>query len=1082
MVLTCTLVLASLCAAQLTTGTMSGTVTDASGAVVANAKLNIRNLETGLVRTTDSSSEGRFYFSGVPLGRYELTAEAAGFGKYVRGPIQLLLNQDAVVNAQLRPAAASETITVSEDAPIVNTVNSEVGVRFDERRLTDLPTLSTSSGGSFRDVFSFALSAPGVSQINNGNAGFASGVNFAVNGMRPRGNNFMVDGQDSNDPSITGRQQNLNNPDIIKEFRVVTNQPPAEFGRSAGSVVSVVTKGGTNQFHGSGFWFHNDKNLNSPSNLDKLDPKNNGDAPFRLENQYGGTFGGPIFKNKTFFFGSYQRWTDGQLGAGSTIIGVPTDAGRQILQNAVGTRPQVAALLNFLPAATAPVAGATASFCTSGVAASATAACPGGGTRFTVPLGSLSGSNRSIFSNDQFSIRIDQTISSRHTFGGRYLYSDSSSVGGGQANPPGNSTIAPSRTQAMSTWLTSTFTNTMLNEVRLSWQRLGSATLSQNPASETIPSIEVPQLGLNGFNAAGSRTAVGLAVNLPQARKNNTYQLQDTISWNRGRHAWKFGADIRNIDVFSDFNPTIRGRLSYSTLDRLVNDLPEVASINKLLPGGKRFIGYRWWDNFYFVQDTWQLRPSLSLNLGLRYENPGNALEALYRLNDSILNTNGGNSAFRLNERPGRDNNNFQPRVGFNWNPRTRGEGILGALTGGDKLVVRGGYARTNDYLFINLALNVATAFPFQAAFNIPNSAGAFTQLAGLSLNPATASTTQTRTTITPDFHTPSADQFSFEVQRGIGQNNVVRLGYVGTLGNELLQTLDGNPVVVCSLPVVACPTAAANRVDPSRFVVRLRGNRAESNYHSMQLSYDRRFARGFSAGAHYTWSKFIDTASDTFNPSGNAEIAIPQNSFNIKQGEYARSAYDRPHRVSVNGVWELPFYRSQQGVVGHIVGGWQMSGFLTLQSGSPFTALNGADPSNLLSGISGLVGVATRPNLNTNLNVGGMTLAQLLASGGASLWSQITTASITAGGPRLGNSTRNNLRSDGINNVDFSFGKNVRITEHQSLQFRADAFNLTNTRNYGIPISFVNNAGFANEKTTDGGNRRMFLSLHYMF
>src|SRR6266851_9062766 len=206
----------------------------------------------------------------------------------------LLLNQDAVVNPALEVAAATEVVTVSEDAPLLNTTSPEVGVRFDERRLTELPTLPPPGGGGFRDVFAFALAAPGVSQLNSGNQVFALGTNFSVNGSRPRGNNFMIDGQDSNDPCCTGRQQVMNNPEIVQEFRLITNQFSAEYGRAAGSVVNVVTKSGTNDFHGTAFWFYNSNALNSRSNLDKAAGFTR--APFINEHQFGGTLGGPIRK------------------------------------------------------------------------------------------------------------------------------------------------------------------------------------------------------------------------------------------------------------------------------------------------------------------------------------------------------------------------------------------------------------------------------------------------------------------------------------------------------------------------------------------------------------------------------------------------------------------------------------------------------------------------------------------------------------------------------------------------------------------------------------------------------------------
>ncbi len=271
--LLCVLCLAAsapLAFGQATTGTISGEVLDQKGGTIPQATVTVRNLETNATHSFTTQDDGRFSFPGLPVGRYEVTVERAGFAKYVRGPIVLFLNQVAVLNVELKAAGVAETVTVTEDAPLLNTTSPEVGVRFDERRITDLPThVDRAAGGGFRDVFAFALSAPGVSQLNTGNQGFATGTNFSVNGLRPRGNNFMIDGQDSNDPSITGRQQVINNPEIVQEFRLITSQFQAEYGRAAGSVVNVVTKGGTNDFHGSAFWFHNDNALNSCSNLDK---------------------------------------------------------------------------------------------------------------------------------------------------------------------------------------------------------------------------------------------------------------------------------------------------------------------------------------------------------------------------------------------------------------------------------------------------------------------------------------------------------------------------------------------------------------------------------------------------------------------------------------------------------------------------------------------------------------------------------------------------------------------------------------------------------------------------------------------
>ncbi len=1113
--------------AQSSGGTISGVVTDTTGATVPGASVAVKNLATNATKSVTTEADGRYSFPNLPIGQYELTVSMSGFGTHVRGPIGLTVNQNAVINVELSPAAVAETVTVTDDASILNTTNAEVGVRFDERRISDLPL----NGSGFRDVFSLALSAPGVSQTNAGNSAFASGVNFSANGMRLRSNNFTIDGQDSNDPSVTGRQQVINNPDIVKEFRLVTNQFDAEHGRAAGAVVQVITKSGSNDFHGSGFWFYNGQGLNALTNLDKSAGFTS--APFRDEDQYGGTIGGPIFRDHTWGFGSFQRWTIRSLGSGSTIVGTPTTSGLQMLQTTVGALPQVQALLAHLPGA--GTSTGMVSFVCPG-SGPTTGTCPSGST-ITIPTGSLTNSAAPFQTNTQWTSRIDQRITQNHDLFGRFMFSDTTSGGAGQATPPGLTTVNDSRTMAMVVNLNSTLSPKLLNVLQLSWQRLSTNTSASDPNSETIPSIEINQLGLVGFNAAAARTAIGLAVNLPQFRFNNTYQIQETVSLTRGAHAMKFGIDFRRVDVQSFFFPTIRGRLAYSTLQDYIDDRAQVATINKPLPGGAAINNYRWYDYYFFVQDTWQIHPTLSLNYGIRYETPGNTLDSLIKLNQSILATNGNRNVFLLNPTPDRDLNNWQPRFGFSWNPRTRNEGWIGLLTGGDQFVVRGGYSRTNDYQFLNIALNVASSFPFVAAINLSGTAltGAFTSLPNATANLSNDASLNllTRTVVANDFRSPLAEQYALEVQRSFKRDYSLRIGYVGTKGTALFQTVDGNPRTQCnpvsatfnyntpttgplagmfrlaSISIPGCP-----RVNTAAGVIRLRANAASSIYHSMQVQLDKRFSNGFSAGMHYTWSAFIDDASEIFNPSTAGEVAVSQNSFD-RRSDRGRSTYDRPHRLSTNAVWELPWYRSQQGILGHVAGGWQIGGFATFQSGSPFSALNGVDPTAVLSGIDGLVGNSIRPDAPT-ANVSGMTLPQLLAAGGSSLFPAVLdprvlstaqqlalvgnqycavsavpapAATATASGTcnvaiplRYGTAGRNILRSDGIGNIDLSILKTTNVTEVHKVQFRVDFLNLTNTRNFGIPEARINNSGFARQWSTNGGSRSIYLSLKYLF
>lgn len=1048
--------------AQATSGIISGTVSDPQGAVIAGASVTVRNVGTNESRAAIADGEGRFRFPNLPIGNYEITVQAKGFAKYVRTGIELLLNQEAVINTPLKTSTVEEVVTINENASLLNTSNAEVSTRFDSKRLSELPLAPN------RNVLNVALSAAGVSQLGSGQTGFASGLNFSVNGMRLRSNNFMLDGQDSNDPSVSGSQQPINNPDVVQEFRLVTNQFAPEYGRAAGSVVNIVSKSGSNNLHGSAFFFNNNEVFNARSNLDKAAGFT--DAPRRNENQYGGTLGGPIVKDKTFFFGSYQRWTDRQLGSGATINGVPTEAGRQILQAQAGSRPQVAALLKFLPAAqTANNTSATFTV---------------NNQNFTVPLGSLTSANSIAFNNHQWSGRADHRFSEKHQINGRFFFNDESSSGTGQATPVGLANLVTTRNQSANIGFTSVLSTSLVNEFRVAYQRFGSVTNAADSSSETIPSIEVNQLGLIGFNAAATRTAIGLAVNLPQFRFNNTYQILDNLSWTRGSHALKFGVDFRRVQVKSFFFPTIRGRLAYETLNSLVNDVAIASAINKPVPGGSEIQYYNWYDYFAYAQDEWRIRPNFTLTYGLRYETPGNSIGSLQPFNDAILAANGNNPVFRFRN-PNRDTNNFQPRFGFNWRPNFGDSGIAGMLFGADKTVIRGGYSRTNDYGFININLNIASAFPFVFALN-PSLNNAYANLLSATAPPTANLAFITQTTVGADFRAPSADQFSLEVSRELSKDVVLRVGYVGTKGNGLFQTVDGNPVVrertnrtdpaFLYNPTGTTLTNQPRRVDLTRGVERLRCNCAQSIYHSLQVSLDKRLSKNFSAGVHYTWSTFIDTASEIFNPQPQGEVATPQDPYN-RNADRARSSYDRPHRVTGNTVYEFPFYRDQAGALGRVLGGWQANAFFTLQSGTPFTILNGADPAGVLQGIDALVGNAIRPNLNTTLDLSSMNLIEIRAAGGASLFSAL------AAGQRTGNIGRNTIRGDGIANMDFGIFKNTKVFEGHNLQFRAEFFNLTNTRNFGTPNTAINSgANFLNQWATNGGNRRILMGLRYTF
>ena len=1128
--------------AQSSTGSISGVVTDQNQAVIPAATITIRNTATGFTRSTTTNSEGRYRFTDLPLGAYEVIVEASTFSKYIQTGIRLLVNQNAIVSPSLTPAVVNEVVNVNSDASLLNRTTPEVATRFDERRLSELPSAPN------RSVFNVLLSVPGVSQLGSGQAAFAIGISFSTNGGRLRSNSFLLDGQDMNDPALTGMQMPLNNPDAIQEVRIVTNQFLPEYGHNASSVVNFVGKSGSNDVHGSVFWFHNDQYLNACSNLDKRagfcdansSDRSKRNAPRRLENQMGFTIGGPIIfpsfseggsrfysgKNKTFFFTDYQRWSDREQSSGFTLNGAPTVGGRAALQTFAGQRPQVQALLRSVPAGTPNGQSRTVTI--------------DGGPTFDVELGDLTGSSAFRFDSRQGSIRIDHRLNKTDFIYGRYRSSKESSAGSEQVTPLGLGTLDDRKTKATTIVWISLLSSNVTNEARIAWTRFDIDRDGEDPQSKTIPSIQINDLGMTGNAAVATRTGFGLATNLPQGKINDTYQLTDAISILNGNHSFKTGLELRRTDVKSFFFPSDRGSLVYITLSNFVNDVAQMAS--KVLPLGRgdRIQFYRWHEFYSYVQDQWRIRPNLTLSYGVRYEYPGDSFQYLRHLNQRILAANNNDPAFRFEPDPKTDTNNWMPRIGFNWNPQASDKGVIGFVTGGNKLVLRGGYARAYDANFTNINTNIFQSFPFVATQTIlpPHS---FATLINITVPNISNPEQLSRTVVSEDFRAPATDQISIDVQRELSADLILTIGYVRTRGTGLFQTVDGNPRLPCPFgtgpgtcnttgidrntgaPLPSSTPILAPTVDPSRGIFMLRTNSATSTYDALQASLEKRLSRGVSFGVHYTLSSFIDTASDIFVPSV-AESVVSQDPF-ARNSDRARSSYDRPNRLSGNVVYELPFFTKQSGFIGKMLGGWQVNAFFNFQTGAPLSALNGFDPAGANTSAN-----AIRPNVFTNLDVSRMTVAQLylinqqqrelaiaqaqqifqaLPSGtcvpgwlpGPSLPFTLFSAPkgrITCNaqgarslvvdfngvpeGQRVGQAGRNIMRADPIRNVDIGIIKNTQVAENVRAQLWVDCFNAFNSRNFGIPSGVASSPGFLNQWATDGGNRRIRFGARLVF
>ena len=1055
---------------QSSTGSISGTIRDPNNAGVAGATVVGKNTATGFERQGVTDSSGRYRLPNLPSGPYEVTVEAARFKKQRRSEITLDTGQPVNLDVALELGQITEFVTIDENATTLNTRTAEISTRFDSRRISELP-ISPS-----RSIYNVVLSSAGVAQLATGQASFARILGLSVNGGRVRSNNFMLDGQDMNDPTFTGAEIALNNPDAIQEVTIITNQFLAEYGHNAASIVNVVSKSGTNEYHGSLFWFHNDEYLNACNNLDKVATGaptgfcNKGAAsdarkraPRRNENQIGFTFGGPLIlplfgeggkpfwkgTNNTFLFVDYQRWSDRSLVSGPTLKGAPTAAGRAVLQSVALNRPQVQALLNSVPAGTPN--GTFATF-----------TIPGQGPR-QVELGDFTGSAEFVFDDHQGSLRIDHNFNKNNLFYVRYRFDSQDSSGVGQVTPPGLTQVNKLRSSALAIVLTSTLTSRLSNEARLAWTRFSSRGDAEFLLSKTIPQINIPGLGIVVSNAQGARLTLGFPNTEPGFREHDTYQLTDALSHVSGNHSMKFGVELRRTDARLLGILNTRGTVPYASptplnISNFVNDIAQAPTKSFLMAGSDSEGFYRWYEFYAFAQDEWRIRNNLTLTLGVRYEYPGDPFNYLKELNGRIMATNGNNPLFNPGPIPEVDTNNFMPRIGFNWNPGTDKKGVIGFFTGGDKLVVSGGYSRTYDPIFMNLYVNVALSFPFVATPTMPTT-NAFVAIRDTTVPDLSQANRFARTVFSSDIRSPAMDQISIEIQRELTNDLVMKIGYIRTRGTALLQTVDGNPC----LPVAAPCT----RVNPNLGRIGMTTNAGGSTYDALQVSLTKRLSRNFSAGVHYTWSAFIGDATDVF-PSSTSEASRWQDSFD-RRADRARSGYDRPHRLTGNFVYELPFYQQQTGWWGRLLSGWQVNSFFTFQSGAPFSVTLGSDPFG--------TGNPIRPNLNTNLGLSSMTITEILAAGGAKLFRDLSP------GERIGNAGRNILRSDGINQVDFGIIKNTRLSENVRFQLRADMFNAFNTRNFGIPNGDWNSgANFLNQWATNGGNRRIVIGARLAF
>lgn len=1127
--------------AQTSRGTVNGVVTDPNGAVVAGATVTLKSQTTTLERSTTTNSEGIYRFDAVDPGMYSATFSSAGFGNFTKTGIPVNAGQTATVDAQLQVGGQEIVVNVTSEAGILLQTEAPVrGGNINQTQVSELPVAG-------RNPVALALTLPGVSS-NRGGLGVGT---FVVNGARGRSNNFLIDGMENNDISVAGQALQITNPDAVQEVSIQTGNYDAEFGRAGGGVVNVITKAGTNDFHGSLFGFfdstrddaitssqaRNPAIVQQPVQPAGVNPR--GYPPFGLQTIYGGTVGGPLFlprfgeggpslingKNRTFFFVSYQ-W-ERQRTIGQQTLTTPSAAGVATLRSLfpAGTNPNVDAYL----AATQNVL-AVSSFqqVALGVggnsSAGSTTSCPApAGNRPCVQFGSFFRSFSSIFDEYQFGLRIDHKISDRDELSGRFLRDTQAQPFGGTVNAlPGFEADFSSQFYNFVLSETHIFSSTLTNEVRVGYNRI----LLDFPLHDASVASNVPRVNFNGLTL----TSLGADATFPQGRIANNYVVQDTLTKIVGNHTFRGGVDyLRQIArQAAPFNPrgilTFTASTGYNSLGNFVDNFGgSNATASRdfgsaiYFPSLHRIAG--------FFQDRWKVSPSLTLTLGLRYENFGTpfntlrtpAFTGLFNVDPITLR-----GPYDQPNQVESDNNNFAPTFGFAWSPSYE-RGLGGFLFGQNQAVIRGGYQMGYDSFFNNIASNAAVSSPnvistqvvSQTSTANPRGLPSFTGQFPTTARPTSPFDPQTL--IAPNLVNPYYQRWSFGVQREMPFQMILDVSYVGSKGTKLYVTEDANPLL--NRPDLLMPVPAGFTGTPQNRLDRLQGGRsvrtngASSIYHSGQLEVRRRLANNFTMTGGYTWSKLISDADEVFGiglATTTAFYSLPA-VFGGSRADRSVSIFDRTHKANVTWVYELPFYREQRGFVGHVVGGWQISGVTTWESGVPFSVFNGLDSDGIGGGLerpsfnpSGQSGVRAVPVVDanncilryTNPDAGGATIDPMTAQ-------YIVNPSYVPGAacsvPRFGSLGRNTLKTPGLNNWNINFKKVVRLRETMNLQLSTEIFNVFNhpqfTQGSVSPFSpaggtINSNAAtapagrFLNRDTVgnDGGGRVIRYQLKFIF
>src|SRR6201997_861552 len=996
--------------AQTQLGTLFGTVTDTSGAVVPGAEVSVENVSTGLKRDGRTDKSGEYRLVGLPTGSYTLRVEKEGFQTEVREGIGLSPSAAIGINLSLVVGKVSVHVTVKADVPGVDTTTTTVEGVIGERSLTALPL-------DGRDLFKAAILVPGVastpssgpSLLSNGKAGQVS-----INGMRPSWANGLIDGMDANDPvwgySPAGASGLFLGLDDFVEVRVLTQSFGTEYGTNAGGVIEAITKSGTNHFHGSLFELHRNAALDARNYFDLSSRP----IPPLVRNQFGASMGGPVARDRTFFFVSYEGFREVQAST------------------AIATVPDTLAHRGLLPAADDPSACTSASpnGCVSvaidpRVQPFLALLPPSNGADNGDGTGDLITADKGATYEHHGMVRVDHNFSSAHSLFVRYVVDDSSSFVPYFGTPPG--TYAPgfpveheARNQYFTVQDRKSLGAELFNELRFAINR----TTASTSIVDTHPGLSislVPGRPFGMLDVAGM-SLIGNSPEIPLGDFSTVYQVQDQLSSTIHRHTIKFGAQFRRIQSNGPLDFGVNGLYTFQDLSPFgfptLSNNPALEFFLEALPlsyvgvhpsNSDSNRGYRQSVVSGFVQDFFRATSRLTLNVGLRYDFYSNPSEAHGRLS-AIRHpaTDSGPTVGEVFAATPRDL--LSPQAGFAWN-----------ILGDGKTLLRGGAGIFRDQFPI-IFFGVNRALP--PFFDI--NSYVFPSF----LNPQSALLTQPLYVFQATYHPkfPYALQYNLNLEREIAPGTFLTAGYFGARGNHLLREVEANPF----------ESALGHRYNPNLPSPLLEDRTdAQSFYNSFQLSVSQRNAHNLSWQVSYTFSHSIDDASSNVSIDAVNEPPTTQDPFNRK-GDRGRSGFDIRHNLVANVVYELPFGRGRQ------FGGWQISAIAHVHSNVPFTPVLGFDNANLQSLLT-----SERPDLVGDPYKG---LCPTGFRGGTpSCWFNPTAFALPPPGD-FGTAGRNLLRGPGFAQFDLALEKGFKLGEGMKITLGAEAYNLLNRPNFAVP------------------------------